>query len=224
MTKIRPALVPLEVKEDYITKLQGLALKNVQLPIKDQKKKLYEEFGELLFTHFGVSGPLVLTASSKIGKQLEKKGSLLAEIDLKPAVSKEQLDARILREFETVKNKQFKNAIGGLFPAKLEPVMIEISKISPEKKVNEITKEEREILIENIKNIPLTISGTRGFNEAIITRGGISVKDINPKTMESKIVPNMYFVGEVLDLDAKTGGYNLQIAWSTGYLAGSSIY
>lgn len=223
VTKIRPALVPLEIKEDYITKLQGLALKNVQLTIKDQKKKLYEEFGELLFTHFGVSGPLVLTASSKIGKQLEKKGSLLAEIDLKPAVSKEQLDARILREFETVKNKQFKNAIGGLFPAKLEPVMIEISKISPEKKVNEITKEERRRFIDLIKAFPFTITGMRDFNEAIITQGGVKTKEINPSTMESKKVKNLYFIGEVLDLDAVTGGFNLQIAWSTAYAAVSAI-
>ena len=223
VTKIRPALVPLKVKEDYITKLQGLALKNVQLTIKDQKKKLYEEFGELLFTHFGVSGPLVLTASSKIGKQLEKKGSLLAEIDLKPAVSKEQLDARILREFETVKNKQFKNAIGGLFPAKLEPVMIEISKISPEKKVNEITKEERRRFIDLIKAFPFTITGMRDFNEAIITQGGVKTKEINPSTMESKKVKNLYFIGEVLDLDAVTGGFNLQIAWATAYCAVNAI-
>ena len=223
VTKIRPALVPLEVKEDYITKLQGLALKNVQLTVKDQKKKLYEEFGELLFTHFGVSGPLVLTASSKIGKQLEKKGSLLAEIDLKPAVSKEQLDARILREFETVKNKQLKNAIGGLFPAKFEPVMIEISRISPEKKVNEITKEERRRFIDLIKAFPFTIIGMRDFNEAIITQGGVKTKEINPSTMESKKVKNLYFIGEVLDLDAVTGGFNLQIAWATAYAAVSAI-
>ena len=177
----------------------------------------------MLFTHFGVSGPLVLTASSKIGKQLEKKGSLLAEIDLKPAVSKEQLDARILREFETVKNKQFKNAIGGLFPAKLEPVMIEISRISPEKKVNEITKEERRRFIDLIKAFPFTIIGMRDFNEAIITQGGVKTKEINPSTMESKKVKNLYFIGEVLDLDAVTGGFNLQIAWATAYAAVSAI-
>lgn len=223
VTKLRPALVPLETKEEYVTKLQGLALKNVKLTIKESKKRLYEEFGELLFTHFGVSGPLVLTASSKIGKMLEKKGSLLAEIDLKPAVSKEQLDARILREFEAAKNKQFKNAVGGLFPSKLEPVMIQISGISPEKKVNEITKEERKRFVDFIKAFPFTITGTRDFNEAIITQGGVKTKEVNPSTMESKKVKNLYFIGEVLDLDAVTGGFNLQIAWCTAYAAAMAI-
>lgn len=223
VTKLRPALVPLETKEEYVTKLQGLALKNVKLTIKESKKRLYEEFGELLFTHFGVSGPLILTASSKIGKTLEKKGSLLAEIDLKPAVSKEQLDARILREFEAAKNKQFKNAVGGLFPSKLEPVMIQISGISPEKKVNEITKEERKRFVDFIKAFPFTITGTRDFNEAIITQGGVKTKEVNPSTMESKKVKNLYFIGEVLDLDAVTGGFNLQIAWCTAYAAAMAI-
>ena len=153
-----------------------------------------------------------------------KEHDFYAYIDLKPALDKETLDKRILKDFNENINKNFNNSLDKLLPKKMIEPIIELCNIDPYKKVNEITKEEREILVENIKNIPLTISGTRGFNEAIITRGGISVKDINPKTMESKIVPNMYFVGEVLDLDAKTGGYNLQIAWSTGYLAGSSIY
>ena len=196
----------------------------VKLTITDEKGKVYfKEQGEMLFTHFGISGPLVLSASCYICDKF-KEHDFYAYIDLKPALDKETLDKRILKDFNENINKNFNNSLDKLLPKKMIEPIIELCNIDPYIKVNEITKEEREILVENIKNIPLTISGTRGFNEAIITRGGISVKDINPKTMESKIVPNMYFVGEVLDLDAKTGGYNLQIAWSTGYLAGSSIY
>jgi len=224
VSKTYPSLVPFNIKEEMCKQLQGLSLKNIKLTITDEKGKVYfQEQGEMLFTHFGISGPLVLSASCYICDKF-KEHDFYAYIDLKPALDKETLDKRILKDFNENINKNFNNSLDKLLPKKMIEPIIELCNIDPYKKVNEITKEEREILVENIKNIPLTISGTRGFNEAIITRGGISVKDINPKTMESKIVPNMYFVGEVLDLDAKTGGYNLQIAWSTGYLAGSSIY
>ena len=217
-----PALVPLVTKESYIPQLQGLSLKNVSVTICRGKKKLYEEFGEMLFTHFGVSGPLILSASSIISDALEK-GSLSMEIDLKPALTEEQLDHRIQRDFQNNLNKAFKNAITGLLPAKLLPVIIELSGIDGDRKVNSITKEERMTLIRLLKAFPCTIIGKRGWNEAIITRGGISVKEVNPSTMESKLVKGLYFAGEILDVDALTGGYNLQIAWSTGYLAGISI-
>lgn len=223
VTDIAPALVPLELQESYIKELQGLSLRNVTASIYMGKKKLYEDFGEMLFTHYGVSGPLMLSASSYIGKQLEK-GCLKLVIDLKPALSFEQLDQRVLRDFEENKNKQFKNAVTKLFPAKLLPVMLELSGIDPEKKVNLISKEERHQFVDLIKNFTCTITKLRGFNEAIITKGGVTVKEINPSTMESKLVDNLYFVGEVLDLDALTGGFNLQIAWSTAYAAGSSIF
>ena len=224
VSKTYPSLVPFNIKEEMCKQLQGLSLKNIKLTITDEKGKVYfQEQGEMLFTHFGISGPLVLSASCYICDKF-KEHDFYAYIDLKPALDKETLDKRILKDFNENINKNFNNSLDKLLPKKMIEPIIELCNIDPYKKVNEITKEEREILVENIKNIPLTISGTRGFNEAIITRGGISVKDINPKTMESKIVPNIYFVGEVLDLDAKTGGYNLQIAWSTGYLAGSSIY
>lgn len=216
-----PALVPLVVAEDWCKSLQGLSLKNVSVILKQGKKELYSGFGEMLFTHFGVSGPLILSASSFYAKKAKEKQAELF-IDLKPALSEEQLDKRILRDFEENKNKQFKNAIGGLFPAKLIPVMIELSGIHPDKKVNEIAKEERKAFVELIKNLPLTVTGTRDIKEAIITMGGVSVKDVNPSTMESKKIQGLYFAGEVLDVDALTGGFNLQIAWSTGYLAGSS--
>lgn len=223
VTEILPALVPLTVKETYGKELQGLSLRNVETSIYDGKKELYREFGEMLFTHYGVSGPLMLSASSYLTKILRKK-ELRLVIDLKPALTMEQLDARVLRDFEENKNKQFKNAIGKLFPAKLIPVMLELSGIDPEKKVNEISKEERQGFVHLIKHFEMTIIGTRDFNEAIITQGGVKTKEINPSTMESKIIPRLYFVGEVLDLDALTGGFNLQIAWSTGYAAGSSIW
>ena len=218
MTELRPALVPIETKEDYIKEMQGLALKNVRFTVKDGKKVLYDEFGELLFTHFGISGPLVLTASSQIGKKLEKK-ELRAFLDLKAALSEEQLDTRLLREFENGKNKQFKNVITGMFPAKLYPIILSLGGISPEKKVNEITKEERREFIRVVKHFPMTLTKLREFREAIITQGGVSVKEINPKNMESKKVKGLFFIGEVLDLDAVTGGFNLQIAWSTAKAA-----
>lgn len=222
VTELSPALVPFCTKEDYVKELQGLSLKNVTVSVYRKNKKVYEDFGEMLFTHFGVSGPLILSASSRIPGDIANE-ELFMEIDLKPALTKEQLDKRILRDFEESQNKQFKNAIPKLLPLKMIPVVIELSGIQPEKKVNEITKEERERLVMTIKHFPVTITGLRDFNEAIITRGGVSVKEINPSTMESKKIRHLYFAGEVMDVDAVTGGFNLQIAWSSGYLAGTSI-
>ena len=221
VTELLPSLVPLEIREPWIPELQGLSLRNVKVDVRLGKKKLFEDFGEMLFTHYGVSGPVILSASSVIGSKIDKQ--LILTIDLKPALSEEQLDHRVLRDFEENKNRQFKNALGKLFPAKLIPVMIERSGIAPDKKVNEISKEERKQFLNLIKNFDMKIAGLRGFQEAIITRGGVSVKEVNPGTMESKLVKNLYFVGEVLDLDAVTGGYNLQIAWSTAYAAANSL-
>ena len=225
VTDISPSLVPLKTKEDYIPKLQGLSLKNTGLTIKNSKKVLYEDFGEMMFTHFGVTGPMILSASAHIGAKLAKaeNGELCAYLDLKPALTKEQLDARILREFETGQNKQFKNVIGVLFPSSLTPVMLELGGIPAEKKIHDISREERQHFVDLVKAFPFTITGMGEFKEAIITKGGVSVKEINPGTMESKKISGLYFAGEVLDLDAVTGGYNLQIAWSTAYAAGSSI-
>jgi len=222
MMDAKPALVPFTVKESWPLALQGLALKNVGVTLKDGKKEIYNGFGEMLFTHFGISGPLILSASSYYSKKYYGKEVQLS-LDLKPALTVEQLDKRILRDFEEKKNKQLKNALDGLLPSKLIPVIIQLTQIAPEKYVHDITKEERQMLVGLLKNLPLTVTGTRPFTEAIITQGGISVKDINPSTMESKLIKNLYFAGEVLDLDAMTGGFNLQIAWSTGYLAGMSI-
>ncbi len=216
-----PALVPLTVKEDWCMQLQGLTLKNVTLTLLEGEKERYQGFGEMLFTHFGVSGPLVLTAASFYEKMADKKNVRLL-IDVKPALSKEQLDERIRRDFSENANRQFKNALSGLFPNKLIPVMVTLSAIPPEKAVHDITRAERLRLLELCKNLPLTVTGTRGFAEAIITQGGVSVADINPSTMESKKVQGLYFAGEMIDTDALTGGYNLQIAWSTGYLAGTN--
>ncbi len=222
VTDLEPSLVPLVTAEDYIPKLQGLSLKNVDLTIKCGKKLIYRDRGEMMFTHFGVTGPLILSASARLGKWM-KKGECKGYIDLKPALTLEQLDARVLREFEAGKNKQFKNVIGVLFPASLTPVMLELGKIPPEKKIHEISREERLRFEELVKAFPFTITGTGQFKEAIITRGGVAVKEIHPGRMESKKVKNLYFIGEVLDLDAITGGYNLQIAWSTAYLAAQAI-
>lgn len=222
ITGVKPALVPFTVKESWPLSLQGLALKNVEITVKDGKKEIYNGFGEMLFTHFGISGPLILSASSYYCKKYFGKEVQLF-VDLKPALSTEQLDKRILRDFEEKKNKQLKNALDGLLPAKMIPVIIQLAQIPGDKYVHDITREERQLLVELLKNLPITVIGTRPFNEAIITQGGISVKDINPSTMESKLIKNLYFAGEVLDLDAMTGGFNLQIAWSTGYLAGMSI-
>ena len=218
MVECKPSLVPFNMKEDWCKEAMGVSLKNVSLTLKCGKKEIYSGFGEMLITHFGISGPLALSASSYYVSKA--KGDCMCYLDLKPALTLEQLDKRVLRDFEESKNKQFRNALNHLFPSKLIPVMVKLSGIDPEKKVNEITREERKYFVELIKNVPLTIDGVRDFKEAIITKGGVSVKEVNPSTMESKVLTGLYFAGEVLDLDALTGGYNLQIAWSTGYLAG----
>lgn len=227
VTQCFPSLVPMETKEPWICELQGLSLRNVEAKILDGKKELYKDFGEMLFTHFGVSGPLIISASSYVGKKfMDKNGQkkeLTLEIDLKPALTEEQLDQRVLRDFEENHNRQFKNAITKLFPTKLIPVMLELGGIDPEKKVNNIEKEERKQFVHLIKHFRMTLTGLRGYLEAIITKGGVNVKEIDPGTMESKLVKGLYFAGEVLDLDALTGGFNLQIAWSTGYAAGNAI-
>ena len=227
VTQCFPSLVPMETKEPWICELQGLSLRNVEAKILDGKKELNKDFGEMLFTHFGVSGPLIISASSYVGKKfMDKNGQkkeLTLEIDLKPALTEEQLDQRVLRDFEENHNRQFKNAITKLFPTKLIPVMLELGGIDPEKKVNSIEKEERKQFVHLIKHFRMTLTGLRGYLEAIITKGGVNVKEIDPGTMESKLVKGLYFAGEVLDLDALTGGFNLQIAWSTGYAAGNAI-
>ena len=221
-----PALVPFSVEEDWCSGLQGLSLKNVQVSVELVGKRIYSDFGEMLFTHYGVSGPLILSASSHYVHSVcgtdcgDNKAKLY--IDLKPALTHDQLDQRILREFDANKNKQFKNVINSLFPAKLVPVMPVLADIDPDRRVNEITREERERFVRTIKHMELTVTGLRDYNEAVITRGGVSTSEVVPSTMESRLVSGLYFAGEVLDLDALTGGYNLQIAWSTGYLAGKS--
>lgn len=219
VTPRRPALVPFETKEPWVRELQGLSLRNVQVTIRKEGKTLYTEFGEMLFTHFGVSGPALLSASSKVGGRLPA----VLSIDLKPALTDEQLDQRILRDFAKENNKQLQNALGGLYPSKLIPVIIRAAGLEPEKRVNEITKEERRRLLNCTRQFEMRLTALRGFEEAIVTQGGVSVKEIQAGTMEARNVSDLYFVGEVLDVDAMTGGYNLQIAWSTGYLAGQSI-
>jgi len=223
VTECRPALVPLNCKESYIPEMQGLALKNVNLTIKDGKKKLYDSFGEMLFTHFGVSGPLVLSASSIIGKRLQETGELQALVDLKPALSVDELSNRVLRDFNDNMNKHLSSVLRGLLPSSMVPVFIELLDFDDSRQINSITKEERTNLIALLKAFPFTIRGLREYKEAIITQGGISVKEVDPSTMKCKNIEGLSFAGEVLDLDAFTGGFNLQIAWSTGYLAGLSI-
>ena len=228
VTNIKPSLVPLEIYEHEICKnLQGLSLKNVSIEILDIEKNkiIYKDFGEMLFTHFGVSGPIILSASAHLVryKNMEdkcKNRKIKLTIDFKPALSEEKLEARILRDFSELKNKEYKNSLDKLLPQKLIPVIIEKSNINPHKKVNEITKEERKTLVNLLKRFTLEIKGLRSINEAIITSGGINIKEIDPKTMESKIVENLYFAGEIIDVDSYTGGFNLQIAYSTGYVAG----
>lgn len=222
VTELTPSLVPMETKEFYIEEMQGLSLRNVTLQIYDGKKKCYDSFGEMLFTHFGITGPLVLTASAVVGDRL-KKGELKAQIDWKPALTEQQLDERLLREFKGNENRQFKNVLPSLLPAKAVSVFLELGNIPAEKKIHDITREERRDFIALLKHFPFTITGLRGYNEAIVTRGGVSVKEINPRTMESKIIKGLYFIGEVLDTDGVTGGFNLQIAWSTAYAAANSI-
>ena len=218
VSKLYPSLVPFNIEGERIKALQGLSLKNIHAYIYNDKKLVYDEFGEMLFTHFGVSGPVIISASAVIGNK-NIKGYKLS-IDLKPALDEEKLDERILRDFAEQKNKSLKNSLNKLFPAKLIDDVIFQSKLDPDKKVNLLTKEERHSLVYATKNLEYVISSTRGFNEAIITKGGVEVSQINPKTMESKKIKGLFFAGEVLDLDAFTGGYNLQIAWSTGYAAG----
>ena len=218
VSKLYPSLVPFNIEGERIKALQGLSLKNIHAYIYNDKKLVYDEFGEMLFTHFGVSGPVIISASAVIGNK-NIKGYKLS-IDLKPALDEEKLDERILRDFAEQKNKSLKNSLNKLFPAKLIDEVIFQSKLDPDKKVNLLTKEERHSLVHATKNLEYVISSTRGFNEAIITKGGVEVSQINPKTMESKKIKGLFFAGEVLDLDAFTGGYNLQIAWSTGYAAG----
>lgn len=223
VTELSPSLVPIHVKEEYIKDLMGLSLKNINIKIFANNKKIYEEFGELIFTHFGLSGPLILSGSSYIVPYINKTDHIKISIDLKPALTQEQLDNRILRDFDEAKNKDFKNSLDKLLPTKLIQTIVNLSEINADKKVNEITKIERNNLVNLLKNLTFTITKLADYNQAIITKGGVNIREINPSTMESKIIKNLYFVGEVLDLDALTGGYNLQIAWSTGHLAGSSI-
>ena len=217
--ELRPGLIPFVVKEEECKMMQGLSLKNVSLQLFCGKKRLFEGFGELLFTHFGMSGPLVLSASSYRNKN-HFSDECKAVIDLKPALSFEMLDKRILRDFEEAGKKQFKNILPGLVPSKMAGVLPAMCDIAEDKTVNEITKEERLRLVTILKGMEFTVTGCRDLNEAIITMGGISVKEINPSTMESKLVKGLYFAGEMIDVDALTGGFNLQIAWSTGCLAG----
>ena len=231
ITKIRPSLVPLTASKESSLKickdLQGLSLKNVSIVLKDttKNKVIYEDFGEMLFTHFGVSGPTILSSSAHLLRykdvdNLMKNGNIVLEIDLKPALTTEKLDERILRDFSEEKNKEFKNSLDKLLPKKMIAVIIELSGINPDKKVNEITKKERQKLVEILKKLEIKIDGFRPIEEAIITSGGINIKEINPKTMESKLIKGLYFAGEIIDVDAYTGGFNLQIAYSTGYTAG----
>lgn len=221
ITKCMPALVPFTAAEEWVKELQGLSLRNCGVTIYDGDHKIYEDFGELLFTHFGVSGPTVLSASS-YAVDIIRKRPLRLVIDLKPALDEKQLDARILRDFEANINRKFMNSLDKLFPKSMIPVIIERSGIDAQCRVNEITRDKRQGLVKIIKNFDLTLTGLRGFNEAIITHGGVDVKEIDSSTMESKLIKGLYFAGEMIDVDAVTGGFNLQVAWSTGYLAGIS--
>ncbi len=219
-SELRPGLVPFECEEHFCKDLMGLSLKNVSLNLEIEGKNIYSGFGEMLFTHFGISGPLVLTASSVYsGKYFGRKCK--AYIDLKPALNHEKLDERVLRDFNENNNRQFKNVLEGLLPKRLAQLVPELIGVSGDKKINFITAQEREKLVGFLKNFELNVTGLRDFNEAIITIGGINVKEVNPSNMESKIVKNLYFAGEILDVDAYTGGFNLQIAWSTARAAGT---
>ncbi len=220
VTPVRPGLVPLVTGETWVPRLQGLSLRNVELKLFSEDKCVYKEQGEMLFTHFGISGPLVLSSSAYYDTESRKNRNITVSLDLKPALDEEALDKRILRDFEKFSNKQFKNSLDELLPAKLIPVIVDLSGIDPYKAVNVVSREERRNLVHLLKNLVMTVIGTGNFNEAIITIGGVNVKEINASTMESKLVKNLFFAGEVLDIDAMTGGFNLQIAWSTGYLAG----
>lgn len=222
ITEPKPSLIPVVTNEKWVSELMGLSLKNIEISVFNKKnKKIYTDFGEMLFTHFGVSGPVILSASAHM-KNIEKEAYRIS-IDLKPALDSEKLDKRICRDFEEFKNKHIINALDELLPKALIPVIIQLSQIEPHKAVNSVTKEERQRLLQNIKSLEVTVKGFRPIEEAIITSGGIKVSEINPSTMESKLIENLYFAGEVIDVDAYTGGFNLQIAYSTGYLAAQSI-
>lgn len=223
--KLYPSLVPFTLEEkEEIKQLQGLSLKNVAVEIYDGDKNIYKDFGEMLFTHFGISGPTLISASSyAVERIIDDKKKLRIFIDLKPALDNEKLDARLLRDFESAKNKQLKNVLPKLLPLKLIPEVLRQADLKEDIKICNITRKERLKLLYALKNLSYTIDGVRGFEEAIITKGGVDVSDINPKTMESRLITSLYFVGEVLDIDALTGGYNLQVAWSTGYVAGGNI-
>jgi predicted Rossmann fold flavoprotein len=218
ITDIKPSLIPLVTKEEWVRELMGLSLKNIEITVKHKNRAAYRDFGEMLFTHFGISGPVVLSASRKVVDFLPEEVEI--SIDLKPALDNNELDKRILRDFEKYKNKQFKNSLEDLLPKKLIPIVITLSEIDPEKAINSITKEERQVLLKLFKEFKLTAVGTRPIEEAIVTRGGVSIKEVDPATMESRIVKGLFIVGELLDVDALTGGFNLQIAFSTGYCAG----
>lgn len=221
VTQIKPSLVPLELKEDYVSELMGLSLRNVSVAVILGKKTVYEDFGEMLFTHYGASGPVILSASSHMKNPGQNEYKIV--IDLKPALDEKTLDKRILRDFEEFKNKDFANSLNNLLPKKLIPVIIKLSGIPGDTKVNEITREQRKNLVDLLKNFTFTVKKFRPVSEAIITSGGVSVKEINPSTMESKLVPGIFFAGEIIDVDAYTGGFNLQIAFSTGYVAGMNV-
>ncbi len=223
VTKLTPSLVPLIVSEPFVKELEGLSLRNIRVNVMSGQNSIFSDFGELMFTRNGLSGPVILSASSYILPHLEKDKELIVSIDLKPALTEKQLDLRVLRDFEEFKNKQFKNSLERLLPNKLIDVIIRLCLINPDKRVNSITAGERAALVKLLKNFNFNITGLGGFNQAVITKGGVNVKEINPSTMESKLACGVYFAGEVLDLDALTGGFNLQIAWSSAYLAGSSI-
>ena len=228
VTEIKPSLVPListGKSKELCQEMQGLSLKNIAIKIKCEDKEIYNDFGEMLFTHFGVSGPVILSASAVLVRyknitKLMQENKVKLVIDLKPALDNQKLDHRILRDFEELKNKEFKNSLEKLLPRKMINTFIKLTGIDPEKRVNVITKEERKTIVNTLKNFEITLNGFGSINEAIITKGGIALKEINPKTMESKIIKGLYFAGEIMDLDAFTGGFNLQIAWSTGYSAG----
>ena len=217
-----PALVPLKTRETWVKDLQGLSLKNVEIKIKGSQKKESSRFGEFLFTHFGVSGPIVLDLSKKIVEQLKDQQEVKIEIDLKPALDFNKLDQRVQRDLNKFGNKALKNSFEDLLPRRMIPVFLRILKIDHQKKSSEVTKEERHKIVHLLKNLELTVIGSIGFKQAIVTSGGVSLKEIDDQTMKSKIINNLYFAGEIINIDGPTGGYNLQLCWSTGYLAGQS--
>ena len=223
VTPLKPSLVPLISSNQWIPNLQGLSLKNVSIKLMKNNKKIYTDFGEMLFTHYGLSGPIILSSSRHLVNVDIQNSDIKLDIDLKPALTFEQLDKRIQRDFEKYSKKQYKNSLDDLLPQKLIPIIVELSEIDPDKVVNQITKLERSKLIDILKNLSVNICGTRPIKEGIVTCGGISTNEINPSTMESKLVEGLYFTGEVIDVDGYTGGYNLQIAFSTGYLAGMNV-